>query len=156
MLEFDSKGRQVVAALQTRREYFWFNPERNKCNKSDIKQVPGLAEMQEAANRLKRFAPWIAQEFPETSGSGGLIESPLVRIDHMKRKLDPAAGVAGQLYLKRDDILPVSGSIKARGGIYEILKLAESIALKHGLITLADDYSFCPHRTIKIFSHGMR
>lgn len=142
MLEFDSKGRQVVAALQKRREYFWFNPERNKCSKSDIKQVPaGLAEMQEAANRLKRFAPWIAQEFPETSGSGGLIESPLVRIDRMKRKLDPAAEVAGQLYLKRDDILPVSGSIKARGGIYEILKLAESIALKHGLITLADDYS---------------
>ena len=65
MLEFDSKGGQVVAALQTRREYFWFNPERNKCSKSDIKQVPvGLAEMQEAANRLKALHPGLHRNFP--------------------------------------------------------------------------------------------
>lgn len=142
MFEFDSKSEQVVAALRKRREYFWFNPERSKSSKSDLNQVlSGLTEMREAEDRLKRFAPWIAQEFPETFDSGGLIESPLVCIDRMKQKLDPNTGVAGRLYLKRDDILPVSGSIKARGGIYEILKLAESIALEQGLITLADDYS---------------
>ena len=70
----------------------------------------------------------------------------------MKRKLDPAAEVAGQLYLKRDDILPVSRFNQSQGRHLEILKLAESIALKHGLITLADDYSVLSHRKIKIFS----
>lgn len=46
----------------------------------------------------------------------------------------------GRLFLKMDSHLAVAGSVKARGGIYEVLKHAEDLALAHGKITSSDNY----------------
>lgn len=40
----------------------------------------------------------------------------------------------GDFYIKLDDLLPISGTIKSRGAIYEVLKYAEQLALEHGLL----------------------
>ncbi len=100
-------------------------------------------DIADAAARLRRFAPFFERLFPETRTTGGLIESPLRPIPAMQRALGQAGGreIPGRLFLKMDSHLAVAGSIKARGGIYEVLKFAEGIALEAGLITTADDYA---------------
>lgn len=93
----------------------------------------------DAAGRLKRFAPLIEKAFPETAANGGLIESPLRETDALKKELCPGSG--GRLLVKLDSELPIAGSVKARGGIYEVLRTAEDIALENGVIDEGGDYS---------------
>jgi D-serine dehydratase len=74
--------------------------------------------------------------FPELAAVGGQIESPLMSAGPLAAAADAKHG---QWFLKRDDSLPVAGSIKARGGFHEVLMLAERIAEEHGLIQAGDD-----------------
>lgn len=109
-----------------------------------------MDDIDDAEARLLRFAPYIASAFPETAKTGGIIESKLIPIPKMKESLEKSLGkFGGKLFLKCDSHLPISGSIKARGGIYEVLKLAESIAVKSGLLSLEDDYSQAYRRRIQ-------
>lgn len=100
-------------------------------------------DIADAAARLQHFAPFFERVFPETRATAGLIESPLRPIPAMQRALGQAGGneVRGRLFLKMDSHLAVAGSVKARGGIYEVLKFAEGIALDAGLITADGDYA---------------
>ena len=99
-------------------------------------------QIQDAARRLERFAPYLAEVFPETAACNGIIESELREIKAMRQELNQewGAGIAGRLFLKMDSHLPISGSVKARGGIYEVLKHAEELAFKAGLLTEQEDY----------------
>ena len=100
-------------------------------------------DIADAAARLQRFAPFFERVFPETRATAGLIESPLRPVPAMQRALGQAGGhqICGRLFLKMDSHLAVAGSVKARGGIYEVLKFAEGIALDAGLITVDSDYA---------------
>lgn len=131
----------LVKDLIALQELAWFNP----AVKPVAQALPevGLsdADIQDAADRLKRFAPYIAQVFPQAGATAGIIESPLQAIPNMQQALSAQLGeLPGQLWLKLDSQLPISGSIKARGGIYEVLKHAEDLALEAGLLQLSDDY----------------
>ena len=95
-----------------------------------------MVDVQDAADRLSRFADYFQVVFPETQATGGILESPLQAIPDMQRCLEADFGctIPGKLWIKLDSHLPISGSIKARGGIYEVLATAEKIALEHGLL----------------------
>lgn len=127
-----------VAEMAECKEIFWTNPKAG--NEKDLPF--NMEDICEAQERLKRFAPYIAKAFPETEPSGGIIESELKEIPNMKKELEKMCGeFGGKLYLKCDSHLQVSGSIKARGGIYEVLKFAEEVAIKAGMLSTEDDYS---------------
>lgn len=83
--------------------------------------------------RLKRFAPLLARLFPELEDSEGGIESTLLAAPRLQQALE-LAPEHGSLFVKADHALPVAGSIKARGGIHEVLEHAETVALRHGLL----------------------
>lgn len=112
-------------------------------------------DIKDASDRLKRFANYFKKVFPETIGNGGLIESPLCYAFNMQKALEERYGekINGELLIKLDSHLPVSGSIKARGGIYEVLCIAERIAAKEGGLKETDDYAILAKEKYKqIFS----
>ncbi len=130
----------VIADIAAAKETVWFNPNL-KSGKAAFDGISlGMADIDDAEERLRRFAPFIMRCFPETAKNGGIIESPLTEIDKMRLKLnDEGANIQGRMLLKRDSDLDIAGSIKARGGIYEILKHTEEIALEKGLLSGFDD-----------------
>ncbi|MBA9026163.1 D-serine ammonia-lyase [Peribacillus huizhouensis] len=102
---------------------------------------------------MKRFAPYIAKVSPETKGTNDIIVSPLVRVPALKQSFEQnyQQPILGELLLKCDSHLPISGTIKARGGIYEILKHAEELAFQHQLLTLQDYYSILDSDRFRTF-----
>ncbi len=124
-----------LSDIKNQKELFWENTSVLKYNEVEKQIDPSL--IQDASDRLLRFAPLIASAFAQTAPQGGIIESPLREIPRMQ----DAVGCPGKLLLKMDSHLPISGSIKARGGIYEVLRHAEDLALKAGLLRQEEDYS---------------
>ena len=141
----------LVERLIGLEEVVWFNPNITTLEEGLPYVGLGAANIKDASERLKRFAPYLMKAFPETAASDGIIESNVVEIDKMKSCLEAQYGtqILGRLMLKKDSHLPISGSIKARGGIYEVLTHAEKLAIEAGLLNASDDYS-------KLFSEEFR
>lgn len=143
----------LISNMQNKEEIIWFNP--NKIKSADaLKNISVTAKMvQDASDRLDRFASYLRIAFPETAKAKGIIESPLVKIPTMESALKEffQTELGGELLLKCDNALPISGSIKARGGIYEVLKIAEQLAIREGLLIETDDYAILATDQFKHF-----
>lgn len=133
----------LVKELIELKEVSWFNPSITRLEEGLSYVRLGSEDIQDASQRLKRFAPYLAKAFPETAKTNGIIESEVVPISEMQSVLEREydTQIQGRLFLKKDSHLPISGSIKARGGIYEVLTHAEKLAIEAGLLTESDDYS---------------
>ncbi|MGG1674886.1 D-serine ammonia-lyase [Neobacillus sp. NRS-1170] len=143
----------LINELVATKEVFWSNPKK-EAFQTGLEKLPlNENDVKDAEERLNRFAPYIAKVFPETRKMGGIIESPLVPIQAMREKLSNMyeTPLEGRFLLKCDSHLPISGSIKARGGIYEVLKHAETLALQHGLLSVEDDYSILDSEKLRNF-----
>ncbi len=133
----------LVKELIELKEVSWFNPSITRLEEGLSYVGLGSEDIQDASQRLKRFAPYLAKAFPETAKTNGIIESEVVPISEMQSVLEREydTPIQGRLFLKKDSHLPISGSIKARGGIYEVLTHAEKLAIEARLLTESDDYS---------------
>ncbi|MDO5627834.1 MAG: D-serine ammonia-lyase [Mobilicoccus sp.] len=127
----------VPDELRRAEPFTWVNPRRDASATGNVSK----ADVAETDARLRRFAPFLAETFDGPWHEGphgvepGVIDSPLTSLP----QLADALGLDRPLWAKRDDLLPISGSVKARGGIYEVLAVAERIAIEHGFST-EDDY----------------
>ncbi|WP_181349090.1 D-serine ammonia-lyase [Thalassobacillus sp. CUG 92003] len=115
-----------------------------------------LDEIYAAEKLFQRFAPFFKVAFPEADLEQGNIESPLVEIAEMKRELETTYNmkIPGSLLLKCDNALPIAGSIKARGGFYEIIKYTEKLALANGLLKEGDSYDRLYDEEVREFFSG--
>ena len=140
-IESDPAIRRVAAGEPT----VWINPDYLPVEVTDglCQLVVPDSAIDDAEARLARFAPFTRRCFPETEATGGLIESPLEDIPQMQQALEKEYGctIPGRLMLKMDSHLAIAGSVKARGGIYEVLKHAEDLAIAAGKLTMEDDYA---------------
>lgn len=132
----------------------WINPNRHKM--ADIRSLPvNFNDLQDAENLWERFAAYLEKAFPETKSSAGIIESPLKEIAQLQALLNRHQNikVPGKLLLKCDNELPIAGSIKARGGIFEVLHYAEQLALQSGQLKPGENYAVLTEEKFrKIFS----
>ena len=147
------KNQPLLKKIAAQQEVVWLNEDLEDAKTALQKLSLTMADIEDAQARLARFAPFIQKCFPETQPQNGLIESPLTEIENMKKQLEREydISIAGRLFLKQDSHLAISGSVKARGGIYEVLKHAEDLALEHGKIKLTDDYSIFASDDMKKF-----
>lgn len=141
--EFETlvESSQLLKDMVDLKEVYWTNPKLGKYDEIKGKLPVKEEEITEAEKRLERFAPFIAKHFEDTVERKGIIESPLKEIPNMLEEIKKEDDISGKLLLKMDSHLAVAGSIKARGGIYEVLKHTEELALENGLIKEGDDYS---------------
>ncbi|MBD3110463.1 D-serine ammonia-lyase [Bacillus sp. AGMB 02131] len=119
---------------------FWVNPD----YEADFVFQLDDELLRQASERFYRFQPVLKSIFGEIASFEGIIESPITDISKMKIRLETVyeTTVKGNVLLKRDDLLPIAGSIKARGGFHEVLAFAEKLAREHGLLTDGEsDYS---------------
>lgn len=152
----------ILKELANKHTVLWENTNRQK---EATTNLFSLQEVEEAEETLSRFSSYLIIAFPELLESQGLIESTIQDISLIKKALEKEFDVSipGQLILKCDHALPISGSIKARGGIFEVLRHAERLAIASGKLKKEDNYavlatedfqSFFQQYTIAVGSTG--
>lgn len=146
----------ILNDIRKAREVAWINPDKRPFAASGTVTALSMADIQEAEARLRRFAPFLMKRFPETRDRGGIIESPLIEIPGMQAVLNKKydSGLSGRLLLKQDSHLAIAGSVKARGGIYEVLKHTEELALSHGILSPGDSYEKLASEEARDFFSG--
>ena len=132
----------VVRDLAQEKEVAWINPDKTSMEEAKKTMELSMKDVDDAEARLERFAPFIMKCFPETKPRNGLIESVLTPVPKMQEKINEKynSQLDGRLLLKQDSHLAIAGSVKARGGIYEVLKHTEDLALENGILKPGDSY----------------
>ena len=147
----------MIESLKKYEEVIWINPNRLPFEDAIKKiykehpEVPTLEDIEHADQRLRRFAPVFQILFPETERTKGIIESELQNIEKFQTGIITFVGgrTLGDWSVKLDSHLDIAGSIKARGGVYEVIKFAEQLAIETGLIRAETSYEVLTEATAK-------
>ena len=155
----------IIRDIKNEKEVAWINPDKTTMEEALKTMELSMKDIDDAEARLERFAPFIMKCFPETKARNGLIESVLTSVPKMQKRINEKykSQLDGRLLLKQDSHLAIAGSVKARGGIYEVLKHTEDLALENGILKPGDSYEklaepeareFFKNYTIQVGSTG--
>lgn len=147
---------RIIEAMKRYREAFWINPNLLPFEEAKPLLPVRPEEVYDAEKRWKRFSSYLTVAYPEIRD--GVIESGIDEISNTKFRIEDDLGkkISGRLLLKRDDSLPIAGSVKARGGIYEVLKHAETLALEKGILREDMDYEKFHSEDFRRFFSGYK
>ena len=137
MTVIKENNRLALDRIKGEKRHLWLNP--NYGHEPSLSQF-SLVDIEDAENRMLRFAPLLELLFPELEETQGEIESPLISVAELSTNYYSSCLNPEQLWIKADHLLPVAGSVKARGGIYEVLCFAEKLAMEAGLVSASSDY----------------
>lgn len=140
----------ILKELANKHTVLWEN---TNWQKETTTNLFSMQEVDEAEETLTRFSSYLKVAFPELLESQGFIESTIQDIPLIKKALERKFDVSipGQFILKCDHALPISGSIKARGGIFEVLRHAERLAIASGKLKKKDNYEVLGTKDFQAF-----
>lgn len=116
----------------------WLNPHLKHNGIADPGQRHRSSQVADAEANWRRLAPLLQLLFPELESTGGLIQSALIEAEKLRDALGYRGPDYGRIFVKDDNDLPVAGSIKARGGVFEVFIFAEQLAREKGILTPED------------------
>ncbi|MBS0883428.1 D-serine ammonia-lyase [Pantoea sp. JGM49] len=117
----------------------WLNPSLREGGINDPALPVRASQVKEAEQNWQRLAPLLSYCFPELESVGGAIQSRLYEAVELRKSLGYTGPEFGQIFVKNDGDLPVAGSIKARGGVYEVFMYALNLAEEKGIYKQGDD-----------------
>ena len=146
----------IIKDIEQEKEVAWINPDKTTMEEAMKTMELSMKDVDDAEARLERFAPFIMKCFPETKARNGIIESVLTPLPKMQKKINEKyySDLKGKLLLKQDSHLAIAGSVKARGGIYEVLKHTEDLALEKGILKPGDSYEKLANPEAREFFRG--
>jgi len=121
------------------RPALWLNPSLKANGIADPALPIRATQVKDAEQNWKLLAPLLQTCFPELTESKGLIQSKLIEAKSLRQAVGYEAPEYGRVFVKADGDLPVAGSIKARGGVYEVFMHAKKMAEERGVLTPGAD-----------------
>ena len=93
----------LLYEIKDLQEVLWINGQLQPFAQAKDQIALNMADILDASERLTRFAPFIKTAFPETTSTGGIIESPLRELNHVAEGIDKFFNVQaeGKLLLKQ-------------------------------------------------------
>lgn len=109
---------QLINALKHYQEIFWYPPESKDCEHGLNGVGLRRADIEDAEQRLTRFAPYLAKVFTELEASHGRIESEMASIPNMQKHACATLNLptTGQWWLKKTVTYPFQVRLKHEVG----------------------------------------
>lgn len=127
----------------------WINPGLGLV--ADVRVPVWPAQVAEAEANWRALAPLLKRCFAGLEQSGGVIASELIGVPDLAEAMGQDRG---RFFVKGDHALPVAGSVKARGGVYEVFLHGLSLARDLGLVApAATPEALDSDRVREAFSH---
>lgn len=111
---------------------FWLNPQYGQEPKAGNASLLTMDALQEARARFAAYTPLLKRLFPDAFKSVDGIASAVQDVTDYFHETLKIGQEHSKIFLKMDSELPIAGSIKARGGIYEVLLHTEHIFTELG------------------------